>query len=198
MDTHFYDDDCNVGAAFGIVAGSGNVKNIISLTSSVSLMGIYEDYGPDYAGKDGNGWDHPAGSPANQANWWRFAGVSKEVPGTSTKLTDSNGKQSNGVYAACGKVWGMVQDSVGAAFTVTPYNETGYPSSFGHTHQAINKPTSGDSDLGTIENCGVHSVTELKQVSTFAQYNFPSYAWVFEDGAFPKLVENINRFEIAK
>ena len=38
MDTHFYDDDCNTGAAFGIVAGSGNVKNVISLTSQVSIL----------------------------------------------------------------------------------------------------------------------------------------------------------------
>lgn len=197
MDTHFYDDDCNVGAAFGIVAGSGNVKNIISLTSSVALEGVYEDYGPDYAGKIGNGWDHPA-TQGNTDAWWRFAGVSKQIPDTSTKITDSNGSLSNGVYSAVGKCWGMVQDSVGASFTVIPYNETGYPVSFGHTHQAINKPTSGDSDLGTIENCGVHSVTELKSVATYSQYNFSSEVWDLVEGSFPALKENINRFIIAE
>ncbi len=200
MDTHFYDDDCNVGAAFGIVAGSGNVKNIICLTSQVSVLGLYEDYGPDYAGKDGNGWDHPAGSPANEANWWRFAGVSKEVPDSNprVKITDSNGKRSNGVYAGAGKVWGQVQNSVGVLFAVKPQDKDSYQSSFSHTHQAINKPTSGDSDLGLIENCGVHSVSDLKVASTFTQYNFSSDAWVFQDGSFPTLVENINRFEIVK
>lgn len=202
MDTHFYDDDCNIGGAFGIVAGSANVKNIMCLTSQISLVGIFEDYGPDYAGKDGNGWDHPIGEPANAANWWRFAGVSKEVPNSNpkVKITDSNGKRSNGVYAGAGKVWGEVHDSVGTLFTVVPQDEAAYAyaSSFGHTHQAINKPTSGDVDAGNIENCGVHTASELKVASTFSQYNFSSDAWVIQDGSFPKLVENINRFEIAK
>ena len=197
MDTHFYDDDCNVGAAFGIVAGSGNVKNIISLTSNVNVLGIYEDYGPDYNGKSGNGWDHPADA-SQEANWWRFAGVSKRLPNSETMLVDNNGKQSNGVYSVVGKCWGQVQDSVGAAFKVTPYGESQFDVAFGHTHTAINKPTSGDSDLGSIENCAVHSLTELKNASTFSSYNFNNSIWNFTDGSFPTLKQNIYRFELAK
>ena len=198
MDTHFYDDDCNTGAAFGIVAGSGRVDNVISLTSQVSILGIYEDYGPNYAGQDGNGWDHPAGSPDNNANWWRFAGVSKEIPDTSTKLTDSNGKQSNGVYSVVGKCWGQVQNSIGCSFQVTPYGETPFDVAFGHTHTAINKPTSGDSDLGAIENCDVFTTTNLKKASTYEGYNFSEEIWNIADGKLPTLKQNINRFDIAK
>ncbi len=198
MDTHFYDDDCNTGAAFGIVAGSGNVKNVISLTTQVSILGIYEDYGPDYAGKDGNGWDHPAGSPDNNANWWRFAGVTKEIPDTTTKITDSNGKESNGVYSVVGKCWGQVQNSVGAAFKVAPQDGAQFDVAFGHTHTAVNKPTSGDSDLGSIENCDVFSSTNLKKAATYASYNFSEEIWNIADGKFPTLKQNINRFDIAK
>ena len=198
MDTHFYDDDCNTGAAFGIVAGSGNVKNVISLTTQVSLLSFYEDYGPNYAGKAGtDGWDHSTDT-SNTDPWWRFAGVCKNVPDASTKLTDSNGKQSNGVYSVVGKCWGQVQDSVGALFITTPCTEPQFEVAFGHTHTAINKPTSGDSDLGSIENCDVFSTTNLKKASTYASYNFSSDVWNIADGSFPTLKHNINRFDIAK
>ena len=197
MDTHFYDDDCNVGAAFGIVAGSGNVKNVISMTSKVKILDIYEDYGPDYAGKAGNGWDHPADA-ADPANWWRFAGVSKRLPDSETLITDNNGKQSNGVYSVVGKCWGQVENSVGASFKVVPYGESQYDVAFGHTHTAINKPTSGDSNLGSIENCDVYSTTNLKKTSTYADYNFSSAIWNIADGSFPSLKQNIYRFGIAK
>ena len=199
MDTHFYDDDCNTGAAFGIVAGSGNVEHVISLTSSVRIVDIYEDYGPDYAGKDGNGWDHPTGSPDNNADWWRFAGVSKPMPDSETKITDSNGKQSNGVYSVVGKCWGQVKNSVGASFKVTPYGESSYDSSFGHTHQAINKPTSGDSDLGSIENCDVFKTADLKVSATYQVFGFDTnLVWNIQDGKLPELRQNINRFDIAQ
>ena len=197
MDTHFYDDDCNTGAAFGIVAGSGNVNNVISLTSNVHIVDIYEDYGPDYAGKSGNGWDHPADA-SDPACWWRFAGVSKPMPDSETKITDNNGKQSNGVYSVVGKCWGQVQNSVGALFNVVPYGETPYEVAFGHTHTAVNKPTSGDSDLGSIENCDVYSNANLKKASTYASYNFSADVWNIVDGALPTMKHNINRFDIAK
>lgn len=197
MDTHFYDDDCNTGAAFGIVAGSGNVKNLVSLTTNIHILDIYEDYGPDYAGKSGNGWDHPADA-SDPANWWRFAGVSKRLPNSETLITDNNGKQSNGVYSVVGKCWGQVQDSVGASFKVTPYGEPQFDVSFGHTHTAINKPTSGDSNLGSIENCDVYSTTNLKKASTYAAYNFSADLWNIADGSFPSLKQNIYRFSIAK
>ena len=199
MDTHFYDDDCNCGGAFGIIAGSANVSNLISLTSNISILSVYEDYNyEDYAGKIGNGWDHTA-EEGNTDPWWRFAGVTKFVPDTQTKITDSNNKESNGVYSVAGKCWGQIKDSVGAAFTVRPYEGTPYAASVTHTHQAINKPTSGDSDLGSVENCGILSDTELKSASSFSQYNFDgTYVWDFQDGSLPALRENINRFEIAK
>ena len=197
MDTHFYDDDCNTGAAFGIVAGSGNVKNVISLTTKVSLLPFYQDYGPDYAGKTGNGWDHPA-EEGNTAAWWNFAGVSKPMPGVDTKITDSNGKQSNGVYSVIGKCWGQVQDSIGAAFKVTPTDESQFDVAFGHTHTAVNKPTSGDSDLGSIENCEVFSTANLTKAATYEGFNFSSDIWNIVDGQLPTLKQNINRFDIAK
>ena len=198
MDTHFYDDDCNTGSAFGIVAGSGNVKNVISLTTQVSLLSFYEDYGPDYSGKDGtDGWDHPVGE-GNNVNWWRFAGVCKNIPDTSKKLTDSNGKQSNGVYSVVGKCWGQVSDSVGALFTTVPCTEPQFEVSFGHTHTAINKPTSGDSDLGSIDNCAVYTTANLKKASTYQGYNFSEDIWNIVDGALPTMKQNINRFDIAK
>ena len=197
MDTHFYDDDCNTGAAFGIVAGSGTVTNVVSLTTNVQIVNIYEDYGPDYAGKIGNGWDHSA-TEGNTDDWWRFVGVSKEVPGTSTKLTDSNGQQSNGVYSVVGKSWGAVSNSVGAAFKVTPYTEQSFDVAFGHTHTAINKPTSGDTDLGTIENCGVESINNLKQASTYSTYHLDSNVWNIVDGSFPSIKVNVNRFDLAQ
>ena len=197
MDTHFYDDDCNAGAAFGIVAGSGVVKNVVSLTTNVRILDIYEDYGPDYAGKVGNGWDHSA-TPGNTDPWWRFAGVSKPLPDSETKLVDSNGKQSNGVYSVVGKCWGEVTDSIGAEFQIMPYGETAYASSFGHTHQAVNKPTSGDTDLGTIDNCMVASNVNLKQASTFNTIGLNASVWNIANGSYPSLKENINRFDIAK
>ena len=197
MDTHFYDDDCNTGAAFGIVAGSGNVQNVISLTSNISMLGIYEDYAAKYIGEIGNGWDH-SGTAGNTDPWWRFVSVSKEIPGTTTKITDSNGKLSNGIYSVVGKCWGTVLNSVGASFTVVPYGETGYTAAFGHTHNEINKPDSGGGELGMIDNCAVYSSSDLKKVETYSQYQFSEDAWNFEEGSFPSLKENINRFEIAK
>lgn len=140
------------------------------------MLDIYQDYDDVYKGKIGNGWDHSA-TPGNTDPWWRFASSTKQIPDSSTKITDSNGKPSNGIYAGAGKVWGQVTDSVAALFTVTPYGqgETSYDSSFGHTHQAVNKPSSGDSDLGSIENCAVYSQTDLKKVATYSEYNFVSY-----------------------
>ena len=198
MDTHFYDDDCNTGAAFGIVAGSGNVSQVISLTSAVSMIGIYEDYNDEYKGKTGNGWDH-SNNPDNTDPWWRFVSVIKEVPGTSTKIVDTNGKPSNGIYSVVGKCWGMVKDSVGASFKVTPYDESSYDVAFGHTHDGSIKPSSGDSNLGTLENCAVFAPADLKKVSTFDAYNLDTtYVWNLQEGNFPALRQNINRFDIAQ
>ncbi len=197
MDTHFYDDDCNTGAAFGIVAGSGKVQHVVSLTKNVRIVDIFEDYGEDYIGKIGNGWDH-SGTEGNTDAWWRFAGVSKQLPDSETKIVDNNGKPSNGVYSVIGKCWGQVLDSVGASFKVVPYGETGYDVAFGHTHTAINKPTSGDSDLGAIENCAVYTDTELKTKSTYSVYGLDTNVWEIVDGEFPTMKQNVNSFDYAQ
>ena len=202
MDTHFYDDDCNVGAAFGIIAGAPNanpvVRNVVSLTTNVSMLGIYEDYDSVYVGKIGNGWDHSA-TQGNTDAWWRFAGVTKSVPNTTTKIIDSNGNQSNGVYSFAGKCWGTeIHDSVAAAFTVTDYDGVSFPSSFTHTHDPVNKPGSGSEPAGETHNCGVFSLTDLKSAATYTSRNFTEYAWNIVDGSYPSLVTNINRFDIAK
>ena len=201
MDTHFYDDDCNAGAAFGIVAGSGNVDHIISLTSDITLLDIYEDYDDVYVGKTGNDWDHSA-TAGNTDPWWRFAGASKEIPDdpAKAKITDSNNQRSNGVYSVAGKVWGQVTNSVGNKFRVLPYGqgETPFDAAFSHTHQAINKPTSGDSDLGMIENCAVYNTNTLKLASTYSTYGFDSDVWNIVDGSFPSIKANVYRFDIAK
>ena len=198
MDTHFYDDDCNTGAAFGIVAGSGDVDHIISLTTRVSLLEIYENYDDEYIGKTGNGWDHSS-DPSNTDPWWRYTSACKKIPGSETDLTDSNGQKSNGVYSVVGKCWGMTKNSVGASFKVTPLNGSQMNVSFGHTHTAINKPTSGDSDLGTIENCAVYSSADLKKAATYEGYGFDTEnVWNIEDGKVPALRQNINRFDIAQ
>ena len=198
MDTHFYDDDCNTGAAFGIVAGSGNVDHVISLTTQVSLLNIYENYDDEYIGKTGNNWDHSS-DPANTDPWWRYTSACKKIPDTETDLTDNNGKKSNGVYSVVGKCWGQVKNSVGASFKVQPLNGEVFDVAFGHTHTAINKPTSGDSDLGSIENCDVFKTADLKVSATYQVFGFDTnLVWDIQDGKLPELRQNINRFDIAQ
>ena len=162
------------------------------------MFDFYQDYNDEYVGKIGNGWDHSS-DPSNTDAWWRFAGVSKSIPDTDTKITDSNGKQSNGVYSVVGKCWGQVKNSVGASFKVIPCEEAGFDVSFGHTHQAINKPTSGDSDLGSIENCDVFKTADLKVSATYQVFGFDTnLVWNIQDGKLPELRQNINRFDIAQ
>lgn len=199
MCTHFYDNDCNTGAAFGIVAGSGNVTNCISLTQNVSVLNFYTDYGDDYPGKDGTdyGWDHPIGSPDNEVPWWNFAGVDRDYPKGSEKTgkaLDSNGTQSNGVYGFAGKTWGQVSNSVclkyqnpvfaGESNGTAQY--TYRPINFSQTHLAELKPTSGGTDLGSLTNCTTLDMAGLKVASNFA--TFDATIWTIKDGELPSLV----------
>ena len=195
MDTHFYDDDCNTGAAFGIVAGSGNVSNIISLTTQVSILEFYQDYNDTYKTETGNNWDH--GPEPNENPWWRFVGVDKELPDKSgRKLTDNNGSQSNGVYSVVGKCWGMFSNSIGAKFKVTPYDGETRDVFFGHTHTGVNKPTSGEEDLGTLQNCAVYDATGLK---TASNYNgFDTNIWNINEGSLPTLKQDLVSYSIAQ
>lgn len=206
MSTHFYDDDCNMGGVVGIVAGSGQVRNVISEVDHLQLgassnstytynghslsvePGVYLDFGEDYVGQPGNGWDHPAADGSDVGDlsdpWWRFAGVDKTAENGSA-INDSNGAPTNGQYAFAGKVWGSVENCVALSFNITPMNGMSREAYFGQTHVGANKPTSGETDLGTIENSDVYSASEMKEAATYGA--FDSEIWNIEDGKVPTL-----------
>lgn len=199
MGTHFYDDDCNMGGAFGIVAGSGNVNNVISQVTnltegctsvqsfggiSTDNAGVYLDWDDVYKGKTGNGWDH--GTPAtNDNSWWKFCAVDKVATGSTTAYKDSNGSPTNGEYAFVGKCWGSVANCVAQSFKITPMNGTMRDIFFGQTHLAANKPTSGDTDLGTLTNDQILSLSDMKKASSYSA--FDSSVWTIADGKIPTL-----------
>lgn len=191
MDTHFWDDDCNVGGAFGIVGGTGQVRNVVNLSTNVNVRGEYEDYGDQYVGEPGGGYDHEH----EEDNFWRFWGDNKVVD--HNPYRDSNNSFTNGVYAFVGKCWGSVYNSVSASFKVLPYNATTPRDAFfGQTHLGANKPTSGDSNLGSLENCVTLSNTELKAASNYS--TFDTTVWNIIDGQLPSIVTNVNHYDIAQ
>lgn len=192
MDTHFWDDDCNIGGAFGIVAGSGVANNIVSLTKDVSIRGTFEDYSDDYIGQSGAGYDH--GYNANNP-FWRFWGNNK-VNGASEPVNDSNGQPSNGVYSVVGKCWGAVNNSVGMKFNAVRFDQNAVEAKFGQTHVGANKPTSGDANMGEFSQCNTYDQAGLKSAATYA--GFDTNIWNIVDGSFPQLVKNINSFDIAE
>lgn len=192
MSTHFYDNDCNSGLAFGIVAGSGVVENVITLSSSIKTPDIYMDFGDDYAGKIGNGWDH-SNVPGNTDDWWQFANVNRDDE------LDSNGSKSNGLYSFAGKVWGTVRNSIGLSFDITPFNGEKRTINFAQTHLASIKPTSGPEDLGTLENCKVKTAEELKDPATFdASYGFDTTVFDFTADYLPGLIAPQLTYTIAE
>jgi hypothetical protein len=200
MGTHFYDDDCNMGGAFGIVAGSGNVNNVISQATSqqigatgsstvnnvsIEKAGIYLDWSSDYIGKTGNGWDH--GTPATNDNpWWKQCAVDKTKTDGSTKVTDSNGSPTDGQYAFVGKCWGSVSSCVAKTFKITPMDGTARDVYFGQTHLAANKSTSGSTNLGTLSNNLLLDATGLKAASNYSAYD--KTVWAIVDGSVPTLI----------
>ena len=190
MGTHFYDDDCNMGGAFGIVGASGYAYNVISSLTSLTLggrgagnddLGVYCDYDDKYKTESGgNGWDHQTDNP--DCNWWKFCGVDKE----DGKVLDSNGAPSNGQYAFVGKCWGKVSHCVARSFTYAPMNGSSRSIYFGQTHKGENKPTSGESDMGELEDCKLLGASEMKDP---AQYEaFSSEEWKIESGSIPTLI----------
>ena len=181
MDTHFWDDDCNCGAAFGIVAGSGVVNNVVSLATNVQVRGTYEDYSDEYIGNPGTGYDHGGNT---QNNFWRFWGANK-VDGNSAVYTDSNGKNTNGCYSFAGKCWGEINNSVAASFNVSPYGQDVRAVCFSQYHVGDNKPDSGATDLGTITNCDVYSQSDLKLAATYS--SFDNDVWNIVEGSFPSI-----------
>lgn len=199
MGTHFYDDDCNMGGAFGIVAGSGNVSNVICQCTSqvlgatgaitvngvqVEKAGIYLDWNNDYVGKTGNGWDH--GTPATNDNpWWKQCGVDKVGSDGATGVKDSNNSATDGQYAFVGKCWGNVSNCVAKKFQITPMDGTARDIYFGQTHLAANKSTSGDTDLGVLTNDLMLDDAGLKTASNYA--SFDTSVWTIADGSVPTL-----------
>jgi len=206
MGTHFYDDDCNMGGCFGIVAGSGNVSNVISRVTNLTIGstgsasfggvaiekgGIYLDFDDVYKGKTGNGWDHGDNNP--DINWWKYCGVDRDyatTTGLSGKAIDSNGSQSNGEYAFVGKCWGTVSSCVAQTFKITPMDGSARTVNFGQTHIGINKPTSGASDMGTLTNNQLLSLEDMKLAAKYSA--FDGTVWKIADGALPTLLNQYN------
>jgi hypothetical protein len=196
MGTHFYDNDCNVGALAGIIAASGTIRNSVSLmaSGSITVPNTFMDYSDDYVGKIGNGWDHSS-QPGNTDPWWQFANVDRpkmnydengENPTDSgTKEIDSNGSRSNGVYAFAGKTWGTIQNSFALGYNITPYESTARAINFTQTHLFSLKPKSGTTDMGTVTNSGTKTAAELQSVSLYADYN--TSVWELSDGTDPML-----------
>lgn len=191
MGTHFYDNDCNVGGAVGIVSASGTVQNVISLVTSVSMPSIFTDYSNDYVGKIGNGWDHPSTETSDA--WWKYANVDRPLMDyssgspvdTGRKEIDSNGTQSNGIYAFAGKTWGIIEDCYAVKFTNYPYEGTARDVNFTQTHLASVKPGSGDTDLGYVANSGVKTLSELEEASLYGA--FDNEIWSINDGSIPSI-----------
>lgn len=194
MGTHFYDNDCNMGAVAGIVAGSGVIRNVVSLTSNLFVPNEFTDYSENYIGKSGNGWDHPATAPDNNQPWWKFANVDRilqqynddgSVSATSSKEIDSNQSQTNGVYAFAGKTWGTIADSLAIKFEQTPYESSAREVYFTQTHLPELKQSSGETPLGSVTNCFTKTADELKDVATYA--SFDTTIWNVAANAYPTL-----------
>ena len=200
MGTHFYDDDCNMGGAFGIAAGGATISNVVSQVTSQQIgaasattingiaienPGIYLDWSDNYIGKTGNGWDH--GAPATNDNpWWKQCAVDKTKSDGTTPIKDSNGGPTDGQYAFVGKCWGSVSNCVAKAFKITPMNGTMRSIFFGQTHLAANKSTSGSTDLGVLTNNQLLDLNGMKTASNYAA--FDTTVWKIADGSVPTLL----------
>lgn len=180
ISTHFWDDDCNVGCIAGICAGSGVINNVIS-TAKATITGQYVDWSDEYVGQVATGGEHENDSDP----YWTFWGADKVKTGTSDKLIDSNGHNTNGVYSGVGKCWGSVSNSYSLSYDVVPYNGTKRSVDFGQTHLAVNKAASGDSNMGTLSDCYTKTVTELKDSSLYSNYN--TDVWNITNGKIPNI-----------
>lgn len=202
MGTHFYDNDCNMGGAFGIVSGGASVTNVISENTSLTLgatstataggvaierAGIYLDFADKYIGETGNGWDHGEGT---DNNWWKYCAVDRDKLGESGKQLDSNGAQTNGEYAFVGKCWGTVSNCVAKAFKYAPMDGTVRDIFFGQTHLAVNKPTSGENDMGTLSDNKLISLADMKKAENYS--SFDTSVWSIEEGKIPSLLNAYN------
>lgn len=192
MGTHYYDNDCNIGGVAGIVAASGIIRNTISLTSNIVLPNEFMDYSQDYIGKIGNGSDHTT-EEGNTDPSWKYWNVDRPLMdyssgtavSTNKKEIDSNGSQSNGKYAFAGKTWGTITDSYSITFKNNVLESPQRDIHFTQTHLKVNKPASGDVDMGTVTNSGTKTDAELKSVSTYSTYD--GTVWNISEGNYPSL-----------
>lgn len=182
MSTHFYDNDCNMGGVVGINSGEGQIIKTICLTSQISVPNVYTDYDNKYIGETGNGWDH---ENDDTCNWWRFANVNRPISGSQEKEIDSNGHATNGVYAFAGKTWGVIKDCIALSFTKTVYEGEATIADFAQTHRGELKPTSGDTDMGSLDNCKLFTLDEFKDASNYE--GFDTTIWNFKNGSLPTL-----------
>lgn len=192
--THFYDDDCNIGGAFGIVAGSGNVINTVSLTAKVSFPEVFIDNDDTYVGKIGNGWDH-TNEPGNTDYTWKYANVDKplmnyaddgSVNDTGSKAKDSNNSFTNGIYSFAGKTWGSITNCYSISWKQTPYEGSARNVYFSQTHVGANKPGSGSENMGTLTSCSALPAEDLKNPDLYSGYD--KNVWSLEQGVYPKLI----------
>ena len=101
---------------------------------------------------------------------------------------DSNGAPSNGQYAFVGKCWGKVSNCVAQSFKYAPMNATSSRDIyFGQTHIGSNKPTSGETNMGALENCKMLSLDDMKKASSYE--GFDTSVWNIADGKLPTLIE---------
>ena len=194
-DSHFWDDDCNVGGAFGIVGGSGKVNHVVCLAKDVNIRPEYEDYNDDYVGevsKSPDKYDHPNASD----NFWRFWNANKVQGDPGVEYKDSNNSYTNGVYSVVGKCWGLVSNSVGAKFKVKPYEQEDRDCFFGQTHVGANKPASGPENLGELSECHVYDDAGLKASDAYS--GFDNLIWKIAEGEYPTLNQDLVPFIVAE
>lgn len=200
MSTHYYDNDCNIGGVAGIVAGSGQIINTICLTRNITVPNIFVDYNVNYIGKEGNGWDHANSGDHVDDPTWKYANVYRPAmnysdPDNPVSIQgeneiDSNGVESNGVYAFAGKTWGTIQSCYSLEFNRKVFiddnsSHENVPICFTQTHLGSVKPSSGDTDLGQVIDSSLKTMDELRQASTYV--GFDNSIWNIKDGELPTL-----------
>ena len=199
MDTHFWDDNLNVGGAFGTVGGSGKVNNVVSLTKNSTVRPTFEDYSDEYVGKESTTWDK-YDHPSANLPYWRYWGADRE-DSNGQKITDSNNQQTNGTYSFVGKNWGLVSNCLGRAFKYS-YNPDDQSQTrdvaFGQTNLAKNAKNPDEAvDMGEFVACSVKSDTELMNPSSYNS-TFSSDVWTIVSGQYPSIRADVNHYDIAK
>lgn len=196
ISTHFYDEACNVGGLVGLNDADDTdqcIRNCISLASCY-ISDQFIGYGDEYVEENTRLWleANPDGDistvPQDQLKSWTFYGSTKG----SDKI-DSNGKETNGVYAGVGMSFGSVYNCYAKKFTISN-SEFSMEASFGQTHLFNNKNGDGP-DSGNLVNCAVKTEEELKSAALYE--SFPTDSWNIFDGSIPSL-KAYYAFEIAK